>query len=67
MNGSGSSRPLDRGNIGPSGVTARVKCSSCQVTKSLGQYGIGETECARCTRKPKGWRRGDLTIIGDFK
>ncbi len=67
MNGAGTSKPLDRNNVGPSGVTTRVRCAACNVIQSLGQYAIGSNVCARCSRKPVGWRRGDLSIIGEFK
>lgn len=67
MNGAGTSKPLNRNNVGPAGVTARVRCAACSVIKSLGQYEVGSCICARCARKPKGWRRGDLPTIGEFK
>lgn len=67
MNGSGVSRPLDRGNVGPAGVTARDRCSVCQKVQSRGQYPVGSDTCVTCQPQGAGWRRGDLPIIGEFK
>lgn len=67
MNGAGTSKPLDRGNVGPAGVTTRVRCAACNRVQSLGQFAVGSNLCLRCAPKPAGWRRGDLTIIGEIK
>lgn len=49
------------------GSTARIKCRGCGETQSKGQYPVGRDICITCKPMPKGWRRGDLTIIGEFK
>lgn len=60
MNGAGTSKPLDRNNVGPSGVTARVRCECCGVVRSLGQFPKTSNTCVRCKPQGKNFRRGDI-------
>lgn len=67
MNGAGTSKPLDRGTIGPAGITTRVRCAKCRRIQSIGQFSTGSEVCITCKPKPAGWRRDNLNIIGEFK